>query len=263
MTVCEQDYSLLCSGEIDMKDEGLYYHEFDDEIYDEKNLLRLKDGYTVLDMIKESKKANSNWFYINKIFTDPTTGKLYHGITIIEDPICKPVEEYREVGRFSQVRPKGFDSKLAHRVLVDLQENGFKFDEDRMIVVVTIGEDGYYHYEIFEGHHRQYNYDTENVSHMVATGIMIDEVVIAEHYGDVEDFIWILKTKLNRDLVNLTIVKSEDLNIVELYRFINYLDSNDLDSSPYRMVFHSRIASLLAIPIMCLFALPFSLGLLR
>ena len=71
------------------------------------------------------------------------------------------------------------------------------------------------------------------------------------------------KTKLNRDLVNLTIVKSEDLNIVELYRFINYLDSNDLDSSPYRMVFHSRIASLLAIPIMCLFALPFSLGLLR
>ena len=71
------------------------------------------------------------------------------------------------------------------------------------------------------------------------------------------------KTKLNRDLVNLTIVKSEDLNIVELYRFINYLDSNDLDSSPYRMVFHSRIASLLAIPIMCLLALPFSLGFLR
>ena len=199
MTVCEQDYSLLCSGEIDMKDEGLYYHEFDDEIYDEKNLLRLKDGYTVLDMIAESKKANSNWFYINKIFTDPTTGKLYHGITIIEDPICKPVEEYREVGRFSQVRPKGFDSKLAHRVLVDLQENGFKFDEDRMIVVVTIGEDGYYHYEIFEGHHRQHNYDKENVSHMVATGIMIDEDVIAEHYGDVESFILKLKAKLNRD----------------------------------------------------------------
>ena len=71
------------------------------------------------------------------------------------------------------------------------------------------------------------------------------------------------KTKLNRDLVNLTIVKSENLNIVELYRFISYLDGNELDSSPYRMVFHSRIASLLAIPIMCLFALPFSLGLLR
>ena len=71
------------------------------------------------------------------------------------------------------------------------------------------------------------------------------------------------KTKLNRDLVNLTIVKSENLNIVELYRFISYLDGNELDSSPYRMVFHSRIASLLAIPIMCLLALPFSLGFLR
>jgi lipopolysaccharide export system permease protein len=71
------------------------------------------------------------------------------------------------------------------------------------------------------------------------------------------------KTNLNRDLVNLTIVKSEDLNIVELYRFINYLDGNELDSSPYRTIFHSRVASLLAIPIMCLLALPFSLGFLR
>ena len=146
MTVCEQDYRLLHSGEIDMKDEVLYYNESDEVILDEKNLLRLKDGYTVLDMIAESKKANSNWFYINKIFTDPATGKLYHGITIIDTPICKPVDEYLEAGRFSQVRPKGFDSKLAHRVLVDLQENGFKFDEDRMIVVVTLDEDDHYHY---------------------------------------------------------------------------------------------------------------------
>ncbi len=88
---------------------------------------------------------------------------------------------------------------------------------------------------------------------------------VFDSYGITDDYsrYKIEKTKLNRDLVNLTIVKSEDLNIVELYRFINYLDSNDLDSSPYRMVFHSRIASLLAIPIMCLFALPFSLGFLR
>ena len=199
MTVCEQDYRLLHSGEIDMEDERLYYNEADELIYDEKDLLRLDPDYTVSDMIAEAKKANSNWFYIKKIFTDPATGELYHGITILDEPICKPIDEYQETGRFSQVRPKGFDDKLAHKVLVDLQDNGLKFDEDRMIMVVTIDEDGYYHYEIFEGHHRQYNYDTENVSHMVATGIMIDEVVIAEHYGDVEDFIWILKTKLNRD----------------------------------------------------------------
>ena len=107
MTVCEQDYRLLHSGEIDMKDEVLYYNESDEVIWDEKNLLRLKDGYTVLDMIVESKKANSNWFYINKIFTDPATGKLYHGITIIDTPICKPVDEYLEAKSLFSVSTSG------------------------------------------------------------------------------------------------------------------------------------------------------------
>jgi len=71
------------------------------------------------------------------------------------------------------------------------------------------------------------------------------------------------KTKLDRDLVSLTVVKPENLNIVELYRFVNYLESNGLDSDLYITAFQSRIASIFALPIMCLLALPFSLGFMR
>ena len=71
------------------------------------------------------------------------------------------------------------------------------------------------------------------------------------------------KTKLDRDLVGLTVVKPENLNVIELYRFVNYLESNGLDSNLYITAFQSRIASIFALPIMCLLALPFSLGFLR
>ena len=71
------------------------------------------------------------------------------------------------------------------------------------------------------------------------------------------------KTKLDRDLVSLTVVKPENLNVIELYRFVNYLESNGLDSDLYSTAFQARIASIFALPIMCLLALPFSLGFLR
>ena len=71
------------------------------------------------------------------------------------------------------------------------------------------------------------------------------------------------KTKLDRDLVSLTVVKSEDLNVIELFRFIKYLQGNNLDTDQYTVSFHSRVASLFVIPIMCLFALPMSIGVQR
>jgi len=71
------------------------------------------------------------------------------------------------------------------------------------------------------------------------------------------------KTKLDRDLVSLSVVKSEDLNIIELFRYIEYLENNTLDAELYKASFHSRLASLFVIPIMCLFALPLSFGFQR
>ena len=63
--------------------------------------------------------------------------------------------------------------------------------------------------------------------------------------------------------MSLTVVKQENLIVIELYRFVNYLESNGLDSDLYSTAFQSRIASIFALPIMCLLALPFSLGFLR
>jgi len=71
------------------------------------------------------------------------------------------------------------------------------------------------------------------------------------------------KTKLDRELVSLSVVKSEELNIIELFRYIEYLENNTLDTELYKASFHSRLASLFVIPIMCLFALPLSFGFQR
>ena len=53
------------------------------------------------------------------------------------------------------------------------------------------------------------------------------------------------------------------MNVIELFRFIKYLQTNNLDADQYMASFHSRVASLFVIPIMCLFALPMSLGVQR
>lgn len=68
------------------------------------------------------------------------------------------------------------------------------------------------------------------------------------------------KTKLDRDLVSLSVTDSDELNIIELSRFIDYLDDNQLDTKAYITVYHNRLASFLIIPILTLLALQMSVG---
>jgi lipopolysaccharide export system permease protein len=68
------------------------------------------------------------------------------------------------------------------------------------------------------------------------------------------------KTKLDRDLVSLSITDSDELNVIELSRFIDYLEDNQLDTKAYITVYHNRVASFLIIPILTLLALQMSVG---
>ncbi|MAI82151.1 MAG: LPS export ABC transporter permease LptG [Gammaproteobacteria bacterium] len=68
------------------------------------------------------------------------------------------------------------------------------------------------------------------------------------------------KTKLDRDLVSLSVTDSDELNVIELSRFIDYLEDNQLDTKAYITVYHSRLASFLIIPILALLALQMSVG---
>jgi len=65
------------------------------------------------------------------------------------------------------------------------------------------------------------------------------------------------------DLLSLTVLRSETMSGAALWRYVQYLKHSGLDARAYEVAFWSRIASVLAIPLMCVLALPFVLGPLR
>ena len=68
------------------------------------------------------------------------------------------------------------------------------------------------------------------------------------------------RTELDRDLVSLSVTDSDELNVIELSRFIDYLENNNLEKKAYLTAFHNRLASFMIIPILALLALQMSLG---
>ncbi|MEC9376375.1 MAG: LPS export ABC transporter permease LptG [Pseudomonadota bacterium] len=65
------------------------------------------------------------------------------------------------------------------------------------------------------------------------------------------------------DLLSISIVRESNMTAIELYRYIQYLESNDLNSGKYIIAFWSRMANLVGIVVMCILALPFLFGNLR
>lgn len=68
---------------------------------------------------------------------------------------------------------------------------------------------------------------------------------------------------LNPDLIGLTVVKPSTLTGLTLYKYIRYLQRNDLDAKRYVVAFWNRIASAVAVAPMCVLALPFVFGRMR
>lgn len=65
------------------------------------------------------------------------------------------------------------------------------------------------------------------------------------------------------DLLSITAVKDSSLTAPELFNYIAYLKSNDLDADRYEIAFWSRIATVAGIAVMCVLAVPFVFGSLR
>ena len=64
-------------------------------------------------------------------------------------------------------------------------------------------------------------------------------------------------TLLDLELVDVIITKLEFLSASGIYRYAKYLDSNNLDSSQYWLIFWSKLISPLSIAAMLLIAVPF------
>ena len=68
---------------------------------------------------------------------------------------------------------------------------------------------------------------------------------------------------VNPDLLGLTIIREETMTGAALWRYVQYLKRSGLQARSYEVAFWSRIASLFAVPLMCVLAVPFVLGALR
>ncbi|MCC5794461.1 MAG: LPS export ABC transporter permease LptG [Chromatiales bacterium] len=68
---------------------------------------------------------------------------------------------------------------------------------------------------------------------------------------------------LDPDLLGLTVLRPNTLSGMALLRYVRYLQRNDLEARPYLVELHGRIAAAVAVPLMCLLAVPFVLGPLR
>lgn len=68
---------------------------------------------------------------------------------------------------------------------------------------------------------------------------------------------------LSTELIGLTVVKPDSLNSSELFKYVQYLEGNDLDASRYEVALWSRLAAAFAVTPMCVLALPFVFGRMR
>lgn len=68
---------------------------------------------------------------------------------------------------------------------------------------------------------------------------------------------------INPDLLGLTIVREETMTGPVLWRYVQYLKRSGLEAREFEVAFWGRIASVLAVPLMCVLAVPFVLGPLR
>lgn len=68
---------------------------------------------------------------------------------------------------------------------------------------------------------------------------------------------------LNPEEFKLFTLKADSLNLYDLYRYANYLDSNGIESDQYQLAFWRGIATPVAILVMVLLPLPFLFGSMR
>jgi len=72
-----------------------------------------------------------------------------------------------------------------------------------------------------------------------------------------------LESTVSAGFLGLAVSSPNDLELVSLWRLIDYYKTNELDTRPYLFAFWSRVARTLAIVFAVILAVPFVLGSLR
>lgn len=73
----------------------------------------------------------------------------------------------------------------------------------------------------------------------------------------------LLLEDVNPELLGLTVVREDTMTGPALWRYREYLQRSGLEARRYEVAFWSRLSAVVAVPLMCVLAMPFVLGPLR
>lgn len=118
----------------------------------------------------------------------------------------------------------------------------YELNETRQVNKITYAESAFYTEKIWQ---------LKNIKRttILETGVS-SEAISKEQWPDL----------LNPDLFNVVTVKPENMSALDLYRYSQYLQSNELDASHYQLAFWIKIMTPLSSLVMLLIALPFVFG---
>jgi lipopolysaccharide export system permease protein len=121
----------------------------------------------------------------------------------------------------------------------------YEFDREHRLRVATRAETGLYVQDIWllEG---------------IERSVIEDDGVTVLH---AQDAAWV--TLLSPELLNVVVVKPEQLSALDLRRYIGYLHDNGLNAARYEIAFWGKVISPLSNLVMLLVAIPFVFGSLR
>lgn len=118
----------------------------------------------------------------------------------------------------------------------------YELDEDGRLVRVTHARSARYQNEQWQLRNiRRTTLDTENVS---------SQMLQSETWPRL----------FNPDLFNVVGIKPANMSAIDLYRYSDYLQANELDSSHYRLAFWVKVLTPVSSMVMLLIALPFIFG---
>ena len=121
----------------------------------------------------------------------------------------------------------------------------YRFNKDLKMESVMLAEKG-----VYDGN--QWILDKVKRSTISESGVIVKEIPTIK---------W--NSLLAPDLVNVVSVKPETLSSFKLYSYIDYLETNGLESSQYKLALWNRLLMPFAIIAMILLAVPFVFGSLR
>ena len=121
----------------------------------------------------------------------------------------------------------------------------YEFDDNKKLISVTKAQTGVY---------KNKKWVFKNVKRSSFTETGVNKVLLKQETWD---------HLFNPDLFEVIAVTPGDMSALDLYKYSNYLENNQLDASHYRLAFWLKVITPLSTFVMLLIALPFVFGSLR